>query len=142
KRPQYPNRRSGRVLPDCRDSPTREAIHDPCFPTLGGRARALGIRRVDSPWKGSLRAGSVLGFSSMPHPPPDDSPLVGPLWQSGLSADPMLGVFRKHFAALRAAHAAQSHEGVLVAAIDRNGLFDAHVHLRLPQSGIAHLIIG
>jgi hypothetical protein len=78
----------------------------------------------------------------MPNPPPDDSPLAAPLWQSGLSADPMLGVFRKHFAALRAAHAAQTREGVLVAAIDRNGLFDAHVHLRLPQSGIAHLIIG
>src|SRR5437764_9607582 len=54
----------------------------------------------------------------------------------------MLGMFRKHFAALRAAHAAQQQEGVLVAAIDRTGLFDAHVHLRLPQSGIAHLIVG
>jgi pSer/pThr/pTyr-binding forkhead associated (FHA) protein len=78
----------------------------------------------------------------MPKAPPDDSPLAAPLWQSGLAADPMLGVFRKHFAALRAAHSAQHHPGVLVAAIDRSGLFDAHVHLRLPQSGIAHLIIG
>jgi hypothetical protein len=84
----------------------------------------------------------MVGFASMPKAPPDDSPLAAPLWQSGLSADPMLGVFRKHFAALRAAHSSQQHEGVLVAAIDRTGLFDAHVHLRLPQSGIAHLIIG
>jgi pSer/pThr/pTyr-binding forkhead associated (FHA) protein len=31
---------------------------------------------------------------------------------------------------------------VLVAAVDRSGLFDAHAHLRLPKSGIAHLIVG
>jgi hypothetical protein len=78
----------------------------------------------------------------MPKLPPDDMPLAAPAWQSGLSADPMLGVFRRHFAALRAAHAAQDHEGVLVAAVDRSGLFDAHAHLRLPKSGIAHLIVG
>jgi FHA domain-containing protein len=69
-------------------------------------------------------------------------PLAAPAWQSGLSADPMLGVFRRHFAALRAAHAAQDQEGVLVAAVDRNGLFDAHAHLGLPRSGIAHLVVG
>jgi pSer/pThr/pTyr-binding forkhead associated (FHA) protein len=74
--------------------------------------------------------------------PPDDMPLAAPLWSSGLSVDPLQGMFRKHFAALRAAHAAQPHEGVLIAALDRSGLFDAHVHLRLPRSGIAHLIIG
>jgi FHA domain len=78
----------------------------------------------------------------MPKVPPDDMPLAVPPWQTGLSADPMLGVFRRHFAALRAAHAAQDQEGVLVAAVDRSGLFDAHAHLRLPKSGIAHLIIG
>jgi pSer/pThr/pTyr-binding forkhead associated (FHA) protein len=78
----------------------------------------------------------------MPKLPPDDMPLAAPAWQSGLSADPMLGVFRRHFAALRAAHAAQDQEGVLVAAVDRNGLFDAHAHLGLPKSGIAHLVVG
>jgi FHA domain-containing protein len=78
----------------------------------------------------------------MPKAPPDDMPLAAPLWQSGLSADPMLGVFRRHFGPLRAAHAAQEQEGVLVAAVDRGGLFDAHAHLRLPKSGIAHLILG
>src|SRR5216683_216167 len=78
----------------------------------------------------------------MPKLPPDDMPLAAPPWQSGLSADPMLGVFRRHFLALRAAHAEQDQEGVLVAAVDRTGLFDAHAHLRLPKSGIAHLILG
>jgi len=78
----------------------------------------------------------------MPKLPPDDMPLAAPSWQSGLSADPMLGVFRRHFAALRSAHAAQEQEGVLVAAVDRNGLFDAHAHLGLPRSGIAHLVVG
>jgi hypothetical protein len=78
----------------------------------------------------------------MPKLPPDDMPLAAPSWQSGLSADPMLAVFRRHFTALRAAHAAQDQEGVLVAAVDRNGLFDAHAHLGLPRSGIAHLVVG
>ena len=78
----------------------------------------------------------------MPKLPPDDMPLAAPSWQSGLSADPMLGVFRRHFAALRSAHATQEQEGVLVAAVDRNGLFDAHAHLGLPRSGIAHLVVG
>ncbi|HEX9602832.1 MAG TPA: FHA domain-containing protein, partial [Myxococcales bacterium] len=78
----------------------------------------------------------------MPKLPPDDMLLVAAPWQSGLSADPMMGVFRRHFSALRAAHAAQDQEGVLVAAVDRSGLFDAHAHLRLPKSGIAHLIVG
>src|SRR5207237_1229206 len=50
--------------------------------------------------------------------------------------------FRKHFGALRSAHVAQPHEGVLVAAIDSAGVFDAHAHLRLPSSGIAHLVLG
>jgi hypothetical protein len=31
---------------------------------------------------------------------------------------------------------------VLIAAVDGNGIFDAHAHLRLPSSGIAHLIAG
>jgi len=78
----------------------------------------------------------------MPADPPDDTPLAGPLWSSGLSADPLAAVFRRHYAALRAAHEAQPHEGVLIAAVDRHGLFDAHAHLRLPQSGIAHLVVG
>ena len=78
----------------------------------------------------------------MPKLPPDDMPLAAPSWQSGLSADPMLGVFRRHFSALRAAQSAQDQEGVLVAAVDRNGLFDAHAHLGLPRSGIAHLVVG
>src|SRR5207237_6756284 len=43
---------------------------------------------------------------------------------------------------LRSAHVAQPHEGVLVAAIDSAGAFDAHAHLRLPSSGIAHLVLG
>src|SRR5205814_3812403 len=114
----------------------------PALPVRAEERAPSDAHRTTYPAKGSRPLRGVLGFLSMPHPPPDDSPLAAPLWQSGLSADPMLGVFRKHFAALRAAHGAQSHEGVLVAAIDRNGLFDAHVHLRLPQSGIAHLIIG
>jgi hypothetical protein len=58
------------------------------------------------------------------------------------AADPFAAVFRKHFAALRAAHQAQPHEGVLIAAIDGNGVFDGHSHLRLPGTGIAHLIAG
>src|SRR3989449_7277 len=63
-------------------------------------------------------------------------------WHADLAADPFAAVFRKHFAALRAAHQAQPSEGVLIAAIDGNGVFDAHAHLRLPPSGIAHLIVG
>ena len=78
----------------------------------------------------------------MPKVPPDDMPLAAPSWQSGLSADPMQAVFRRHFGALRAAHAAQQQEGVLIAAVDRSGLFDAHAHLGLPKSGIAHLVVG
>ena len=72
----------------------------------------------------------------------DDEPLSGQLWQANLGADPLSSLFRKHFAALRAAHAAQGAEGVLIAAIDRDGVFDTHAHLRLPASGIAHLIVG
>ena len=78
----------------------------------------------------------------MPSEPPDDAPLSKQSWPSDLAAEPFAAVFRKHFAALRAAHEAQPHEGVLIAAVDGNGLFDAHAHLRLPQSGIAHLILG
>jgi len=72
----------------------------------------------------------------------EDEPLSGQLWQTGFPTDPFAVVFRKHFAALRAAHQAQPAEGVLIAAIDGNGIFDAHAHLRLPPSGIAHLIVG
>ena len=31
---------------------------------------------------------------------------------------------------------------MLIAAVDESGIFDAHAHLRLPASGIAHLIVG
>ena len=72
----------------------------------------------------------------------DDEPLSRQLWHADLSADPFAAVFRKHFAALRAAHQAQPAEGVLIAAVDGNGVFDGHSHLRLPASGIAHLIVG
>jgi len=72
--------------------------------------------------------------------PPDDLPLA-PHWGT-LAEDPLASVFRRHFDALKAAHDAQPGEGVLVAAVDGNGLFDAHAHLRLPQTGIAHLIVG
>ncbi len=72
----------------------------------------------------------------------EDEPLSGQLWQTGFPTDPFAVVFRKHFAALRAAHQAQPAEGVLIAAVDGNGIFDAHAHLRLPPSGIAHLIVG
>ena len=78
----------------------------------------------------------------MPHEPPDDSPLSKHSFPADLAAEPFAAVFRKHFAALKAAHQAQPHEGVLIAAVDGNGLFDAHAHLRLPQTGIAHLILG
>jgi hypothetical protein len=74
--------------------------------------------------------------------PGEDEPLPTQLWQSGLSPEPFAGVFQKHFAALRAAHRAQPAEGVLIAAVDGSGTFDAHAHLRLPESGIAHLILG
>ncbi len=76
----------------------------------------------------------------MPEGPPDDVPLAS-RWTT-LAQDPLAGVFRRHFGALKAAHDAQPDEGVLVAAVDRNGVFDAHAHLRLPQSGIAHLLVG
>lgn len=72
----------------------------------------------------------------------DDEPLSRQLWQGDLSSDPFAAVFRKHFPALRAAYQAQAAEGVLIAAVDANGIFDAHAHLRLPSSGIAHLIAG
>jgi hypothetical protein len=72
----------------------------------------------------------------------DDETLSRKLWTRGLAAEPFALIFRKHFAALRAAHQAQPQEGVLIAAIDGNGVFDAHAHLRLPPSGIAHLIVG
>jgi len=74
--------------------------------------------------------------------PTDDELLSDQLWTRDLMADPFAAVFRKHFAALRAAHQAQPSEGVLIAAVDGNGVFDMHTHLRLPASGIAHLILG
>ncbi len=78
----------------------------------------------------------------MPHEPPDDAPLSKHSFPVDLAAEPFAAVFRKHFAALKAAHQAQPHEGVLIAAVDGNGLFDTHAHLRLPQTGIAHLMVG
>ncbi|HET7789134.1 MAG TPA: FHA domain-containing protein [Myxococcales bacterium] len=72
----------------------------------------------------------------------DDETLPRQLWTRDLAAEPFAAVFRKHFNGLRAAHQAQPHEGVLIAAVDGNGVFDAHAHLRLPPSGIAHLIVG
>ena len=78
----------------------------------------------------------------MSHEPADDAPLSRQLWATDLAAEPFAAVFRKHFNALRAAYQAQPHEGVLIAAIDGNGFFDTHAHLRLPASGIAHLIVG
>jgi hypothetical protein len=72
--------------------------------------------------------------------PSDDLPLTSG-WAT-LRDDPVAAVFRRHFAALKAAHDSQTADGVLVAAVDGNGLFDAHAHLRLPQSGIAHLVVG
>lgn len=80
--------------------------------------------------------------SRVPRDPTDDAPLSRQLWNADLASEPFAAVFRKHFAALRAAHQAQPYEGVLIAAVDGNGFFDAHAHLRLPTSGIAHLIIG
>ena len=78
----------------------------------------------------------------MPTGRDDEGPLPRALWSQDLAAEPFAAVFRKQFPALRAAWGAQSHEGVLIAAVDGNGLFDAHAHLRLPSSGIAHLILG
>ncbi len=78
----------------------------------------------------------------MSNEPPDDAPLSKHSFPNDLATEPFAAVFRKHFAALKAAHEAQPHEGVLIAAVDGNGLFDAHAHLRLPQTGIAHLIVG
>ncbi len=72
----------------------------------------------------------------------DDEPLSRQLWQASLGSDPFVALFRKHFHALRAAHQAQKTEGVLIAGIDADGIFDTHAHLRLPASGIAHLIVG
>jgi hypothetical protein len=71
---------------------------------------------------------------------PDDLPQSQ--WPKDLAEEPFAAVFRKHFAALRAAQQAQPHEGVLIACIDGNGVFDGHAHLRLPTTGIAHLIVG
>ena len=72
----------------------------------------------------------------------DDEPLSRQLWQGDQSSDPFAALFRKHFSALRAAYQAQPAEGVLIAGVDGNGVFDAHAHLRLPATGIAHLIVG
>ena len=77
----------------------------------------------------------------MPPDPPDDTPIAR-RWTMALAQDPLAAVFRRHYPALKAAYDAAPYEGVLVAAVDRHGLFDAHAHLRLPQSGIAHLILG
>jgi len=74
--------------------------------------------------------------------PTDDEPLSRQAWMQDLASEPFAAVFRKHFAALRAAHQAQPQEGVLIAAVDGHGVFDGHAHLRLPPSGIAHLIVG
>jgi hypothetical protein len=63
-------------------------------------------------------------------------------WPSDLASEPFAAVFRKHFGALRAAQLAHPYEGVLIAAVDGNGVFDGHAHLRLPATGIAHLIVG
>ncbi|HEX4385694.1 MAG TPA: hypothetical protein VH083_22190 [Myxococcales bacterium] len=71
---------------------------------------------------------------------PDDIPQTQ--WPKDLAEEPFAAVFRKHFAALRAAQQAQPYEGVLIACIDGNGVFDGHAHLRLPTTGIAHLIVG
>lgn len=72
---------------------------------------------------------------------PEDAPLQ-PQWPRDLTTEPFAAVFRKHFAALRAAQQAQPYEGVLIAAIDGSGVFDGHSHLRLPSTGIAHLVVG
>ena len=72
----------------------------------------------------------------------DDEPLARQLWQANLGSDPFASLFRRHFTALRAAHQSYRDEGVLIAAIDGDGVFDSHAHLRLPASGIAHLIAG
>jgi hypothetical protein len=72
---------------------------------------------------------------------PEDAPLATQ-WPRDISSEPFAAVFRKHFAALRAAQQAQPYEGVLIAAIDGNGVFDGHSHLRLPSTGIAHLVVG
>ena len=74
--------------------------------------------------------------------PADDETLPHQLWSQDLGGGRFAAVFRRHFGALRAAHEAHPHEGVLIAAIDENGVFDAHAHLRLPPSGNAHLIVG
>ena len=74
--------------------------------------------------------------------PSEDEPLSRQTWHADLADDPFAAVFRKHYGALRTAHQAQPAEGVLIAAVDGNGIFDAHAHLRLPASGIAHLILG
>ena len=73
---------------------------------------------------------------------PDDRAPETPNWNINPFDTAFASIFRKHFFALRAAHSAQPHEGVLVAAIDSSGVFDAHAHLRLPSSGIAHLVLG
>jgi pSer/pThr/pTyr-binding forkhead associated (FHA) protein len=72
----------------------------------------------------------------------DDRAPETPNWNVNPYDTAFASTFRKHYGALRAAYAAQPHEGVLVAAIDSSGAFDAHAHLRLPSSGIAHLVLG
>ena len=72
----------------------------------------------------------------------DDEPLSQRPWQGDLTSGPFASLFRKHFPALRGAYQAQSAEGVLIAAVDGNGIYDSHAHLKLPSSGIAHLIVG
>src|SRR5213075_1802093 len=99
---------------------------------MGCVVRALTSREA-RPW---------VTLAPMPRDPTDDAPLSRQLWPADLAAEPFAAVFRKHFAALKAAHQAQPHEGVLIAAVDGNGIFDGHAHLRLPSSGIAHLIGG
>src|SRR5205823_14687171 len=86
--------------------------------------------------------GQFIGACYHPPMPSEDEPLSRQTWHADLADDPFAAVFRKHYAALRAAHQAQPAEGVLIAAVDGNGVFDAHAHLRLPASGIAHLILG
>src|SRR5437762_7770020 len=90
----------------------------------------------------SRRVPTSVTLVPMPRDPTDDAPLARQMWPTDLASEPFAAVFRKHFAALKAAHQAQPYEGVLIAAVDGNGVFDAHAHLRLPTSGIAHLIIG
>lgn len=74
--------------------------------------------------------------------PTDEGPIPRAPFFGDLADEPFAAVFRKHFVALKSAWGAHPQEGVLIAAIDGSGLFDAHAHLRMPTSGIAHLILG